>query len=176
MRRSFTTAAAFMLIAAGVADSQTNRRKTPSPSARASADAAQKRATELKTGRERVATQIKNLTQFLYLLGGISNGIELAEQANRSRKSSPISIPAEQIARNKAQVNESVRNVRVGLEDLENSFRSTSALQTYHRYVAGVGAIGRTAESQAAANRFDDSGRSLIKAANQLTDALVALY
>ncbi|HEU4390454.1 MAG TPA: hypothetical protein VFV34_21800, partial [Blastocatellia bacterium] len=157
---------------------QTRKRKTTSPSSttHASAEAAQRRTAEIQAGRERVAIQIKNLTQFLYLLGGITNGIELAEQANRSRRSSPVSVPPEQIARNKAQVNESVRNVRVGLEDLESSFRSSSILQTYYRYVSGVGAIGRDAESQAAANRFDESGRSLIKAANQLTDALVALH
>jgi hypothetical protein len=130
---------------------------------------------EIQSGRDRIATQIKNLTQFLYLLGGISNGIELAEQANRSRRSSPVSVPPQQIARNKAQVNESVKSVRVGLDEIEAHFRSTSALQPYYRYVTGVADIGREAEGQAAVNRFDDAGRSLIRVVNQLTDALVAI-
>jgi hypothetical protein len=36
-------------------------------------------------------------------------------------------------------------------------------------------ALGEAAENQAAANRFDEAGRSLLKAVDQLADALAAM-
>jgi hypothetical protein len=159
-----------------MANSQTRRRGPSKSDARASAAAAERRLAELRAGRERIATQIKALTHFLYLLGGITTGIELAEQANRTSKSSPLTMTPEQIAQDKARINQSVRDVRAGLDELEARFRSTLSLQTYYHFVAGAATIGRNAESQAAANRFDQAGRSLIKVADQLTEALLALH
>jgi hypothetical protein len=38
-----------------------------------------------------------------------------------------------------------------------------------------VALLGKTAETQAASNNFDQSGRTLLKAVDKLTDALVAM-
>jgi hypothetical protein len=38
-----------------------------------------------------------------------------------------------------------------------------------------VADLGEMAESQAAASRFDDAGRSLLRAVNQMADALAAM-
>jgi len=116
------------------------------------------------------------LSQFLYLLAGVSKGIETAEQANRSGDSSYLAMPSDQIERNKAKVKDSIKNVRVGLEQLEASFRSNPALTNYYSSVAGVVKLAQSAEGQAAANHLDEAGRSLIKVVGQLTDALVALH
>ncbi len=121
----------------------------------------------------RIAVQIKALTQFLYLLGGISKTIESAEQSNRNRE--PSQLTPEQIEQTKAKVKESVRQVRAGLDDLERGFRFNPALTAFYPYLSGVAVIGRTAEGQAAGNQFDESARSLIRAVNKLTDALVAM-
>ncbi len=121
----------------------------------------------------RIAVQIKALTQFLYLLGGISKTIESAEQATRNRE--PSQLTPEQIEQTKVKIKESVRNVRVGLDELERGFRFNPALTTFYPYLSGVAVIGKTAENQAAGNNFDESGRSLIRAVNKLTDALVAM-
>lgn len=157
------------------AASQTRRRTNSKASARAAAAAAEKQQTEIRAGRERIATQIKALSQFLFLLGGVSKGIETAEQANRNHEESSIALPADQIERNKVRVKESVRTVSAGLNQLESSFRSNAALQSYYPNLAGVARIGQMAESQAASNHFDEAGRSLITAVNKLTDALAAI-
>jgi hypothetical protein len=126
----------------------------------------------MKAGRERIASQIKTLTQFLFLLGGVAKGIESVDQAARNREASSGAI--EQNERNKAKVRESIRNVREGLDNLEAGFRS-AALKTCCPQLEGIGRISETAESLAGANRFDEAGKSLLKAVNQLADALAQM-
>jgi hypothetical protein len=158
-----------LMLSSVIAHSQTSRRGGSRQRARAAA--AEKRLAEIQAGRQRIATEIKALTQFLYLLGGVSKSIESAERANRNREASALS--AEQIEKNRASVKASVRNVREGLDKLEMSFRSNPALTNYYPYVAAASRIGETAEVQAGANKLDEAGRTLINAVSQLTDALV---
>ena len=173
MKKAFILTLACVVLLNVPATSQTRRRKAPRRSANASKPAPVKTAAETQAGRDRLAAQIKTLTQFLYLFGGVAKGIEAADAAARNRQASPAGI--EQNERNKTRVRESIRNVRDGLIKLEGDFRSDPALRTYYQYVGGVAAIAETAESQAAASRFDDAGRSLLKAVNQLADALSAM-
>ena len=49
--------------------------------------------TEARTvGATRVAEQIKNLTRFVYLLGGVAKGIEQADEAARRNEASPAAL------------------------------------------------------------------------------------
>jgi hypothetical protein len=130
---------------------------------------------EVQAGRTQIAAQIKVLTQFLYLLGGISKGIETAEQANRNHEETAVALPVDQIERNKARVKDSIRSMRAGLDQVESNFRLNPALQSYYPNLAGVARIGQMAESQAAANNFDQAGRSLVTAVNKLADALASI-
>ena len=175
MKRVLILVMVCITVLPSTAASQTRKRSSAKSSARASAAAAEKQLTEVRAGRERIAIQIKALSQFLYLLGGISKGIETAEQANRDHEESSLALPVEKIERNKIRLRDSFRSVGAGLALLESSFRSNAALQGYYPNLAGVARIGQMAESQAASNRFDEAGRSLITAVNKLADALAAL-
>lgn len=179
MKRALILTLACTLLASVPASSQTRRRSSPRRNTRASAASIQQQQqqqqVEIRAGRERIASQIKALTQFLYLLGGISKGIETAELANRNHEESSIALPVDQIERNKVRIRESVKNVRTGLDQLESSFRFNGLLQSYYPSVAGIARIGQMAESQAASNNFDQTGRSLIGAVNKLIDALAVL-
>lgn len=130
-----------------------------------------KTAAALKLARDRVTAEIKTLNHFLYLFGGIAKGIEAADLAARTREASSTAA-INQGEQNKARVRENVRNVRQGLEKLESDLRADPALRGYYQYVVGVGDIGAAAENQAAANRFDEAGKTLLKAVDRLTDAL----
>lgn len=125
------------------------------------------------TGATRVADQVKTLTKFLYLLGGVAKGIEQVDEAARKNEAPPAAI--EQNNRNKATVKTSLENVRVGLDQLEINFRSTPELQPYYTKLAGSASGAATAEEQAAAGRFDQAGRTLLGVVNRLTDVLVAM-
>ena len=148
----------------------TTRRSTPRTSRTAAADTA---ATELKAGAARVADQIKVLTRFLYLLGGVAKGIEAADVAARAGEASPTQV--QQTERSKATVKNSLQNVREGLDQLEIDFRTKPELQRFYTRLAGVAAGAATAEDQAAANQFDQAGRSLLAVVNRLTDVLLEM-
>lgn len=124
-------------------------------------------------GASRVADQIKNLTRFLYLLGGVSKGIEAADEAVRRNEASPAVV--QQTEKNKATIKTSLENVREGLDKLEIDFRTTPELQRYYIKLAGVAAGAANAEDQAGAGRYDQAGRSLLDVVNRLTDVLLEM-
>jgi len=124
-------------------------------------------------GAQRVADQIKVLTRFIYLLGGVAKGLEGVDDAARRNEASPAIL--EQAARNKTTVRNSIQSVREGLDKLEIDFRATPELQRYYIKLAGVAAGAASAEDQAAANQFDKAGRTLLEVVNHLTDVLLGM-
>jgi cell division protein FtsB len=160
-----------MIMSADVS-AQTRRRTPPRRNASATREAAEKSAA-VKAGAAKVATQIKTLTHFVYLYGGIAKGIASVDQAASQKEASPAAI--EQNNRNKAKVRESITSLREALDRLESDFRFNPALSPYFPYLSGVARAGEMAESQAAANRFDDAGKSLLQVIDRLADALAAM-
>lgn len=154
------------------ADAQRRSRRAPGRGASA-AKISEKSSLEIKAGRNRVAVQIKALTQFLYLLGGIAKEIESADKATSGLDASSTSIGQNRAS--KAKIRESIRNVREGLDRLESDFRLSPALKSYYPYISGVAVIGETAENQAAANRFSEAGKSLLRVVERLADGLAAM-
>jgi len=150
---------------------QTRRRSTTKPKSTAGAP---QRASEARiAGATRVADQIKTLTKFIYLLGGVAKGIESVDEAARRNEASPAVL--QQAQQNKNTVKTSIQNVREALDKLEIDFRNTPELQPYYIKLAGVAAGAADAEQQAAANQFDRAGRSLLNVVNRLTDVLLAI-
>jgi hypothetical protein len=127
----------------------------------------------VRAGATRVADQLKTLTRFLYLLGGVAKGIESADAAARRNEASPAVI--EQTQKSKATVKTSLQDVRIGLDKLELDFRTTPELNRYYIKLAGVAAGAASAEEQAAANQFDRAGRTMLEVVNRLTDVLLEM-
>ncbi|HKP46691.1 MAG TPA: hypothetical protein VJT50_08830 [Pyrinomonadaceae bacterium] len=146
-----------------------SRRSTP---ARRSTSATAASQAE-HAGAQRVADQIKVLTKFIYLLGGVAKGIETVDDAARRNEASPAIV--EQTAKSKTSVRASIQSVREGLDKLEIDFRATPELQRYYIKLAGVAAGAATAEDLAAANQFDKAGRTLLEVVNRLTDVLLEM-
>lgn len=150
---------------------QTRRRSTPKPS---TPTASAQRASQVRTqGATRVAEQIKLLTRFTYLLGGINSGIAAADEEIRRNQASPAVVQSNQ--QSKARVRSSIQGFRDGLDKLEIDFRATPELQPYYIKLAGVAAGAATADEQAGANQFDAAGRTLLNVINRLTDVLVIM-
>jgi hypothetical protein len=173
LRRNFLVILTCIVVASTTVSAQSRRRSPARAKARASSVATEKNAAEIKLGREQVAAQIKTLTHFVYLLGGIAKGIEAVDLAVRNKEAPPAAI--EQNNRNKLRIRDSLKSLREGLDKLESDFRFSTALQNYNPYIAGIARLGESAENQAAANRFDESGRTLLKGIAQLADALAAM-
>ena len=126
-----------------------------------------------RAGAARVADQIKILTKFIYLLGGVAKGLEGVDDAARRNEASAAII--DQAKQSKATVRASIQSVREGLDKLEIDFRATPELQRYYIQLAGVASGAAKAEDLAAANQFDKAGRNLLDVVNQLTDVLLAM-
>lgn len=149
---------------------QTRRRQRPRPPTQTATQRAQAVRT---TGATRVADQIKVLSRFIYLLGGVAKGLEAVDEAARRNEASPAVL--QQAQQNKVTVRTSIKNVREGLDKLEIDFRVAPELQPYYIKLAGVAAGAAKAEEEAAANRFDASGRSLLNVVGRLADVLVVM-
>ncbi|MDX6530335.1 MAG: hypothetical protein QOH41_2625 [Blastocatellia bacterium] len=149
--------------------SRTTRRGTPS----AKTAAPQANAEAKTAGATKVADQIKNLTRFVYLLGGVAKGIEQVDDAAKKNEASPTAL--QQNEQNKATVKTSLENVRLGLDQLEIYFRSTPELQGYYTKLVGSASGAASAEEQAAAGHFDQSGRTLLGVVSRLTDVLLVM-
>ncbi len=161
-----------IFVVPGSALGQTRRRSTSSKPSAATA-AAQKTAQVRTQGAVRVADQIKFLTKFTYLLGGINSGIAAADEEIRRNQALPAVVQTNQ--QSKAKVRASIQGFREGLDKLEIDFRSTPELQPFYIKLACVAAGAVRAEEQAAANQFDAAGRSLLDVIGRLTDVLLVM-
>lgn len=172
MKPIATTLLTLLLLAPSTAFSQTRNRSTSRQ--KPATAAATQRAAQVRTqGATRVADQIKFLTKFIYLLGGVTSSIAAVDEAARRNEASPTVVQQNQ--QSKAQVKTSIQGFRETLDKLEIDFRATPELQPYYIKLAGVASGAATAEERAAANQFDAAGRQLLTVINRLTDVLLLM-
>lgn len=172
MKRIAIALLVVILIAPAAGFGQKRRRSSRSRTPTAQ-QTAQKVAQVRNTGANEVASQIKLMTKFIYLLGGVANGIVTVDEAVKKNEASPALIQAN--ATNKAVVKKGFQDFREALDRLEISFRTQPELQPYYIKLAGSAAGAAKAEEQAAAGQYDAGGRTLLTVINRLTDVLVAM-
>ena len=174
MNRLFIIAAICLLLlpltTLGQTRSRTTRRSGTAKTTTSSSDQANAIRNE---GAAKVAIQIKNLTAFLYLLGGVAKSMQELDAAAKSGNASPAAV--QQNEQNKARIKASFEDFRVGLDNLEIYFRSTAGLQSYYLKLAGSAEGAANAENLAAAGQFDRAGRTLLDVVNRLTDTLAIM-
>lgn len=128
---------------------------------------------EIKSGAEKVSTQIKNVSKFIYNLGGVARIIEDLDKEIAARKASRNA--PELNAKIKRDVISSISNLRAGLVALEIEFRTKPALKNYLFQIQGISDMSGRAEDQAADGQFTESGKTLLMVIEKLSDALAAL-
>lgn len=170
MRKSLIIVVLCVAMLPANAISQTKKRgSTKRP--RTVTSAAQKTTDVEREGATQIANQIKNLTKFIYLLGGIAKGLEQSDGVIRRKEASPALIESTEVS--KAKVRATLQDVRAGLDKLEIDFRANPVLQPYYYKLAGVADGAAKAEQMAAAGQFDQAGRTLLGVINRLTDVLL---
>lgn len=142
------------------ANAQKRRRTTRKPAAAASTKPSVSSA-ELKEGAQKVSTQIKNVSKFVYIFGGVAKNYG--------------SLNADARAKAKPAIVESIRNLQAGLAALEEDFRAKPSLKIYAPWVEGVSGLSANAAEQANAGQMEESGNTLLMVVEKLTDALAAL-
>jgi len=138
-----------------------------------SAAAAGTAKSEIKEGAEKVSTQIKNLTRFIYGFGSVAQNIEDLDkdiQSGRASRNAPALNE-----KNKQAVLANIRDFRAGLAALEVEFRTKSSLKNYLFQISGITDIAGNAEDQALNGQFVESGKTLVSVVEKLTDTLAAM-
>lgn len=128
---------------------------------------------EIKTGAEKVSIQIKNVTKFIYLLGGVARGIEDADKEAKAGKLSKLVV--DKNTEFKGKVITSIRDLQAGLAALEVEFRTKPGLKPYLLQINGITDLSGQAKDLATSGRFTDSGKVLLLVVEKLSDTLVAM-
>lgn len=132
-----------------------------------------KNAADLKKGAKDVGIQLKNVTKFVFVLGGVATGIEEIDKDVKAGKASRE--VADKNAQFKADVLRSIRALRTGLVKLEVDFRSKPALKKYLLYIQGLTQQSNRVEDLAMVGQFRGAGQELLLVIETLTDTLVAM-
>jgi hypothetical protein len=171
VRRYSTLALTLLLLAvcafplASIAQKKTTRRPPATPKPTPTPD--------LKIEAGQVAEQVKNFSRFIYIYGKVINGFEVADEQAREGKMTPAA--AAKNRESKETLVASVRNLRVGLDNMTRSFQNNPRLQVYYLKLTFAVDSARDAEQLAAAGRFDEAGKSLITTIERLTDTVLAM-
>ncbi|MEO7657982.1 MAG: hypothetical protein ABIV48_00070 [Pyrinomonadaceae bacterium] len=128
---------------------------------------------EIRDGADKVAVQIKNVTKFLYTLGGIAIRIEDLDNEAKARTLSRASLDLN--SENKQNVMQAIRNLRAGIAALEVEFRTKPALTKFLVQIQGITDLTAQTEYLAAAGKFSESGKPLLLLVEKLSDTLAAM-
>ena len=156
------------------ANAQRRTTKKPAPKPAVTTTAVGTTNAELKSGAEKISIQIKNVSKFIYLLGGIANTVEAIDADIRARKITRQDA-IDQNAKRKQAVITSIQNLRAGLAALEIEFRTKPALKNYNLNIQGITDLAAAAEDQATSGQLTQSGKTLLGIIEKLSDALVAI-
>ena len=134
---------------------------TPTPTPDMRAEAAQ------------VATQIKNVSNFIYIYGKVVNGLEVADEQAKSNLTSP-EIQTKNKASRDALI-DSINKLRAGLENLANNFQANPRLQVQYLKLSYATEAALNAERLATAGRYNDAGKFLVTVVERLTDTIMSM-
>jgi hypothetical protein len=155
------------VLVTAVAEAQTRK----APAARRPAPAP-KVSPAVRAAAERIASQAKSLSNFLYIYGGIIKDFERVDR----RAARDVEIPEATLARvkeNKESVVRSIRNVQATLQQMESDFAADPSLKMYSEQISGVSDDVGLAADAAAADQFDIAGKRLIEVVGTLMEALL---
>jgi len=128
---------------------------------------------DVRATAQKVSVQVKNVTKFLYTLGGIAIRIEDLEAEAKTRTIGRAALDANQ--ENKRKVMQAIRNLRAGIATLEVEFRTKSTLTKYLVNIQGITELSAQSEDLAAVGRFSEAGRPLLALVEKLSDTLAVM-
>jgi hypothetical protein len=128
---------------------------------------------DMRAEASEVATQIKNVSNFIYIYGKVVNGLEVADEQAKSNQASPETQA--KIKESKDKLIAKIKDVRIGLEDLANGFQANPRLQVQFLKVSYATEAALNAERLAAAGRYNDAGKFLVTVVERLTDTIISM-
>ena len=128
---------------------------------------------EVRVAREKVDNQLSNVNDFVNKLGTIAQGLEVADTDAKAGNLKPAT--AAKIEAKKKEIVDAIRNIKLGLGNLESEFRTKPLLQKYLPTIKGITDLAAAAEDSAIAGKFVASKDPLRAVAQKLTDTIAVM-
>lgn len=157
----------------GSAEAQRTRRTTKRPPAAKPTPKPTPPTMEVRLAREKVENQRSNVNRFVDMLAPIAANIETLDKDAKIKKISKKSIDGNES--NKKKVILALGNLRTGLVNLENEFRSKPALRKYLPQLEGIAALSADSENAALTGKFVESRKPLVTVVTKLSDTLAVM-
>lgn len=157
-----------MTIIALVGQAEAQRRTTPKPTPTPNIQ-----KVEISDAIKTTTEQVKRLNRFIFILGGVADGIEKVDEEIRQGKATRAAI--DQNDRNKDAVMQSIRNLRAGIVALEVEFKAKESLRIYSGSVAGITQMMGVAEDQVGDGKVREAGRTLLMISERLIDTIATM-
>src|SRR5262245_3154602 len=120
-----------------------------------------------------IATQIKNVSNFLYVYGKIVNSLEVADEQVKNKQTSPEIQAKNQKSKDALILR--IRDLRAGLENLAKSFQANQRLQVQYLKLNFATDAVTNAERLATAGSYEEAGKALVLVIERLTDTLISM-
>lgn len=155
------------LMLAGAASAQKSRPRRAQP---AKPPVSKVAPLDVRTAREKVEIQRSNVSLFIDVLGPIAQAIENADAAARAGRLSPSAVQKNE--QDKRRVIAAIRNLRVGIAELESDFRTKTSLRKYLPTIQGSTDLVASSEDLALAGKFVAAKDPLRDVLKKLIDTL----
>ena len=128
---------------------------------------------DMRAEASQVATQIKNISNFIYVYGKIVNSLEVADEQVKNKQTSPEIQARNQKSKDALILR--ISDLRVGLENLAKSFQANPRLQVQYLKLTHATDAVLNAQRLASSGQYDEAGKSLVAAVERLTDTMVSM-
>lgn len=128
---------------------------------------------DVRAAREKADNQLSNVNDFANKLATIAQGLEVADADAKAGRLKPATTA--KITAKKGELVEAIRNIKVGLGNLESEFRTKAVLQKYLPTIQGITDLAAQSEDQALAGKFVAAKDPLREVAKKLTDVLATM-
>jgi hypothetical protein len=163
----------FTTIFAGAAAAQ----KKPTPRSTAARTTPKNTSTlpplDVRAARVKVSNQASNVTQFVSIMGPITQSIEALDNESKTRKISQASADAN--ASNKQKLLTAIKIVRAGIVSLEPEFQTKPALKLYLPKIQGISDLAAQSENMAVSGKYVSSRDPWKTILQKLNDTLAAM-
>jgi hypothetical protein len=128
---------------------------------------------DMRPEAAQVATQIKNISNFIYIYGKIVNTIQVVDDQAKGDQTSPKAQALNKESKDALVVN--ISKLRAGLENLSNNFKANPRLQVQYLKLNFAADAVLNAERLAAAGQYEAAGKMLVTAIERLTDTIISM-
>jgi hypothetical protein len=128
---------------------------------------------DMRTEAAQVATQITNVTKFIYIYGKVQNSLEIADEQAKRGQTDPKIVAENKKSKDALVVN--INGLRMAINNVLKGWEGNSKMQVQSlRLIKASDAIA-VAEQNAAAGRYREAAEALVIAVDRMTETMISM-